>query len=418
MHIYERYGRLRRYAQLILGTLSLFILGLIYAWSIFSSFLGVTKVQSSVIFSTTMICLCAGCVIAARLTARFTPRVSVWASAAGLAIGFVGTVLATRGATPPFAVLFVFYGVIVGLGCGFGYNAIITTVNLWFPDKLGLATGVQLLGFGLSGLVLGTAAHRALGAFGWRAVFLAVAAVGLVVIALDAWRIKAPRPDEALQLRARAQEKAQARAAAKAARATGTPNARAAKRALNAQAKAQARRASNTTLPGQRRRADLVVFYIWRTLGMAACVTLVGSSGGSAQGLGAKAGQAALLVGLVAAANGISRVTSGLIYDHTSIRALMGIVSVLMIAGCAAAATACATHQVLLFCLAAIVLGYSYGTFSLCAATYARERFPVARYPMGMAFLNTAMAFASFTSMGVVWLGAHTGGDLTVYLVF
>jgi hypothetical protein len=37
---------------------------------------------------------------------------------------------------------------------------------------------------------------------------------------------------------------------------------------------------------------------------------------------------------------------------------------------------------------------------------------------MGMAFLNTAMAFASFTSMGVVWLGAHTGGDLTVYLVF
>ena len=86
---------------------------------------------------------------------------------------------------------------------GIAYNCIISTINGWFPDKKGLATGVLMMGFGASTLVLGSAADVMIlnPALGWRGAFRIIGVSLGVVLALAAFLLrKAPeterlRPD-------------------------------------------------------------------------------------------------------------------------------------------------------------------------------------------------------------------------------
>jgi OFA family oxalate/formate antiporter-like MFS transporter len=51
-------------------------------------------------------------------------------------------------------VIYLGYGLICGIGLGFGYITPIATLVRWFPDKRGLITGLAVMGFGLgSGLM-------------------------------------------------------------------------------------------------------------------------------------------------------------------------------------------------------------------------------------------------------------------------
>ena len=46
------------------------------------------------------------------------------------------------------------YGVVGGIGLGFGYVTPVVTVANWFPDRKGLATGIVVMGFGMGALLL------------------------------------------------------------------------------------------------------------------------------------------------------------------------------------------------------------------------------------------------------------------------
>jgi OFA family oxalate/formate antiporter-like MFS transporter len=48
--------------------------------------------------------------------------------------------------------LYLGFGLIAGLGNGFGYVTPIATLIRWFPDKRGLVTGLAVMGFGLGRL--------------------------------------------------------------------------------------------------------------------------------------------------------------------------------------------------------------------------------------------------------------------------
>ncbi|HHO76529.1 MAG TPA: MFS transporter, partial [Deltaproteobacteria bacterium] len=53
--------------------------------------------------------------------------------------------------------LYLAYGIIAGLGGGFGYVTPITTLIRWFPDKRGLMTGLAVMGYGLGSFIMGNA---------------------------------------------------------------------------------------------------------------------------------------------------------------------------------------------------------------------------------------------------------------------
>ena len=94
-------------------------------------------------------------------------------------LGFAGTDLFANG---NIAVVYLFYGVLGGAGVGIGYNSIIATTNVWFPDKVGFSSGVLMMGFGLGSLVLGTLSVNLIPAFGLSSVLVGIGVAAAVVV--------------------------------------------------------------------------------------------------------------------------------------------------------------------------------------------------------------------------------------------
>ena len=149
----------KRMIYLALSTLTLFFLGLIYAFSMFAapmcSSFGLEKGAVGLTFNIMMITFCVGAVVGSQLEKKIGVKGALVVSAAMFLVGFAGTGALAYG---NIAVVYTFYGVLGGLGVGIGYNTVIATTNVWFPDKVGFSSGVLMMGFGLSSLILGTLA--------------------------------------------------------------------------------------------------------------------------------------------------------------------------------------------------------------------------------------------------------------------
>lgn len=143
------------------------------------------------VFTLSIITFCFGGFFGAKLNERLSFRATLLVAAVLLAGGFAGTAAAVDAGGLP--VLYVGYGVLCGAGCGIAYNTVIATVNAWFPDRVGFSSGALMMGFGIGGLVLGTAAAACIEVAGWRAVFVGLAVlIALVLVATTL--VVRPRP--------------------------------------------------------------------------------------------------------------------------------------------------------------------------------------------------------------------------------
>jgi len=82
----------------------------------------------------------------------------------------------------PIPTLTVLYGGLVGLGTGFGYNPTITTAVRWFPVRKGLASGIVVMGVGLSPVVTAPLAGYLIGLYGVPTTFLLLGILFLAVL--------------------------------------------------------------------------------------------------------------------------------------------------------------------------------------------------------------------------------------------
>ena len=91
--------------------------------------------------------------------------------------------------------LYVFYGVIVGIGNGFGYSTPMPVASKWFPDKRGLVVGLMVGGYGGGQAIFGTLASGWLvPSVGWRATFLILGAIFFVMTMTGTLLIRNPPP--------------------------------------------------------------------------------------------------------------------------------------------------------------------------------------------------------------------------------
>lgn len=156
-------------------------LGTIYAWSVFKNDLvtnqGWDEVQTSTTF---MICIGVIGLAAAFggiLVDRKGPKLV--ATIGGVLFG-LGTIIGGVGVQMEnILILYLGYGVLGGLGNGFGYVTPIATLIRWFPDKRGLVTGLAVMGFGAGAFFMGLIAPANIAAWGvantlylWGAIFL------------------------------------------------------------------------------------------------------------------------------------------------------------------------------------------------------------------------------------------------------
>ncbi len=184
---------------LFMGTAMLLFLGLIYAWSIFKIalmdlFPQWTVSQVSFTFSISMAFFCLGGLLSGKLLERVPSKGVILLAAFLVLVGFFGaSFLYLGGGAYALPLLYVFYGVFCGTGVGIGYNSIITTVNKWYADRLGLSSGILMMGFGLGGILLGSIISFLLSQLGFYITFRILGLVISLVLGLGAFLLKIPQ---------------------------------------------------------------------------------------------------------------------------------------------------------------------------------------------------------------------------------
>ena len=88
--------------------------------------------------------------------------------------------------------LYLSYGVIGGIGLGFGYIVPISVLVKWFPDRRGLMTGIAVGGFGAGALVTAPVATRLIQSTGVLHTFAVLGIAFLLVTVIAGWFMQNP----------------------------------------------------------------------------------------------------------------------------------------------------------------------------------------------------------------------------------
>src|SRR3984893_11089739 len=132
-----------RWWRLLGALLMTLALGTLYAWSAFVTPLenefGWKRAQTSVVFTLAVVTFATSLLLAGKLQDRFGP---FWISVTGSVMISLSFFLFAH--TSSLHYLFFSYGILGGIGNGFGYSTVVPVMAKWFPDKTGLATGLAL----------------------------------------------------------------------------------------------------------------------------------------------------------------------------------------------------------------------------------------------------------------------------------
>lgn len=146
---------------------------------------GWTRATTSGAYSLSMIFTGVLSLVAGRLTDKIGPRLVI--TGCGLFLG-AGYLLMSQ--VNAIWQLYLFYGVIVGIGMGGSFVPTATTVVRWFVKRRGVMAGITASGVGMGTLIMPPIANWLISAYGWRISYLIVGSVALVLITLAAQFLK------------------------------------------------------------------------------------------------------------------------------------------------------------------------------------------------------------------------------------
>jgi OFA family oxalate/formate antiporter-like MFS transporter len=182
----------KRWGIALAGILMQMALGAVYAWSVFRTPL--VKAFHWTISEVTLTFTI--CIFVLGVSAFFG---GLWLNKGGprpvaLTGGFLyglGVFLASYSANN-LHWLYFSYGVIGGIGLGFGYIVPIAVLVKWFPDRRGLITGVAVGGFGAGALVTAPVATRLILSVGVLHTFAYLGIAYLIVVMATGWFMQNP----------------------------------------------------------------------------------------------------------------------------------------------------------------------------------------------------------------------------------
>ncbi|MFC4768395.1 OFA family MFS transporter [Effusibacillus consociatus] len=169
-------------------------IGSVYAWSVFTKPLikqfGWNTKQVSLTFSLAILFLGLSAAFLGHFVEKHGPRKSGMLSAFFFGIGMLGAGLAVKLGSLPF--LYLFYGVLGGIGLGVGYITPVSSLVKWFPDRRGLATGLAIMGFGFAAMISSPIMARLIESVGIASTFLILGIVYFIVMFGSAQYLSAP----------------------------------------------------------------------------------------------------------------------------------------------------------------------------------------------------------------------------------
>jgi OFA family oxalate/formate antiporter-like MFS transporter len=183
---------INRWWRVVGGVSMNLALGSLYAWSVFVAPLEKEfhwkRADTSNVFVIAVVVFALTFIVAGRLQDKLGP----------FKISLIGAILVSLGFffcsyADSLTKFFVFFGVLGGLGNGFGYATPIPVMSKWFPDKRGLAVGLAVGGYGGGSAIFGPlAASYLIPHFGWRTTFQVLGVIFLVMTAFGASLLKNP----------------------------------------------------------------------------------------------------------------------------------------------------------------------------------------------------------------------------------
>ena len=362
---------LNRWVYAIVGVIVLLFAGLVYAWSVLSTpiaaeFADWSKAQLSMTFTIVMIMFCIGSLLCGLLSGKLSAKMSVRIGAVLFLLGFF---LASR--TQSLAMLYIGFGVLCGLSSGLCYNAVMSTMVRWFPDRPGLISGVLLMGFGGGSFIIGKLyqAWTPMEIGGWRASFLVMGIIIFVVLAICSFFFVAPGADFV------------------------APAAK--------NSKAAVKIAGKEYKPLEMvKKPSFWLYYVWAIALSAAGLALISQASGVVWEASASqtAGAVATIVGLISICNALGRVLFGGMYDKYGRSLSMQLVNILFIITSGVLILALAAKSVVVVIIGFILGGLAYSGITPTNSAFCRAYFGPANYPVNFSLINSNLIFASFGS--------------------
>lgn len=349
-------GKNRRLQILLVGIAVMFVIGIIYAWSILKAPLQEefqwSASELALNFTLMMCMFCIGGMISGASLSRIPVKIIL--VTAGI-MAWVGFYNASKINENGIAALYLTCGILAGLGIGIGYNAVISVVNEWFTDKKGTSSGALMMSFGASALVFGNMADWLIRYIGWRSTYRVLGICCGLVLLLAAVVMKHP---ESIKKTAELQplEKAQ--------------NSKPDKREMN-------------YTPGEMvKRPEFFRFFVFLILACAVGNSTISMARDVAAGVGASASLASILAGALSLCNGCGRIVSGMMFDRCGQKRTMLIDGIITIIAPVIMLIAVREKSVILCGIGLCVTGLSYSfqppvTSSVVASFYGMKHFSI-----------------------------------------
>lgn len=396
-----------RWPKLILGTFVLLFAGVIYAWSILNTpFMHISttdgvdvilnSAQLGFIYSITIVFFCLGSFLSGIISKRTTVRLRFLLSALLVFSSFfissfhVSYFEHYRN----YFQLIIAYSVLGGLGIGIAYNSVISTVNMWYPDKRGFSSGILLMGFGGSALIVGGLANILATdhLLGWQNTYIALAVTIALIMIVAAIFIRPPREHEISSILSKLDS-------------------------TSKKPEKSSKAATDYSAREMIKHPAFILVFIYTTFLATSGSVAISFGSEIITGLGATRGFAVLAVGLVGVSNSIGRLICGLLFDKAGIKATQYISSTVAILAPLSLVIAIYTSSlpvgVIGLCLCGISFGFAPTTCSVFASNYFGEK----NFPLNFSIFSLILIPAPFAATLAGILKTTTGSFISTFII-
>ncbi|MHB8079080.1 MAG: L-lactate MFS transporter [Candidatus Krumholzibacteriia bacterium] len=348
-------------------------LGVLYSWSIFKVAIkesieggGAFRWRIEQLndpYSVACLVFAFSMILAGRIQDRFGPRVTAFAG--GLLVG-LGFLIVSR--SSGYWAWVTGFGVLAGLGFGFGYSAATPPALKWFPPaRTGLVAGLVVSGFGLASVYIAPLSRHLIDRSGLQQAMLTLGAGFMVAVSLLSLRLVNPPAGYV---------------AARGAPAGG----------------ALPPPSTTADVPPSRMVRTRTAWLLWGAFfaGAGAGLMVIGSIGEMAKK--ALGGAAFVAVVVMAVGNAGGRIAAGVVSDRLgrprTLMLLLGTQAALMFLG--AWLTAGHASGVVVLLLLAAAIGFNYGGNLSLFPSFTKDRFGLKHFGMNYGIIFTAWGVGGF----------------------
>ena len=361
-----------------------------YTWSILKAPLaeafGFSSQQLAAAYTVLTCLYCAGSLLAGKLSETVPVKVLLVAGGLMSAAGFY---IISRAESMNMAGLCICYGALIGAGTGAAYNTLISVGNAWFTDRQGTSSGIMMMCFGVSTLLLGKLSDALFAApdFGWRRTYVALGLIILAVLVLCALLLKYPGAGEKLP----------------------SP----------AEKPGKSRRVEHRDYSAGEmlRRPSFWLYYVYGILSASVGSAVISFARELSTSMGATASGAATLVGLLSVFNGLGRVLCGLSCDSLGRRVTMFISNLTTLVSPLVMIAALLASSLPLAVVSLCLIGLSFGSNPTISSALISEFYGRRYFSINYSISNTKLLFSSLAATAAGALLQSTGGYLAPFIM-